>query len=473
MNMLSSLRTRLALTYLGLIILGFGGLTFLAGRQLTEVVFDDFANNLQRTALLLANELVEPLEDEETNTITTIITRSATTINAQIAVLDLDGNILAATYDAPAQLPIDTFPEFTSARQSNISHHTRTNENGTEYMYTAALIAEHNEELLGYIHIGATTASPRTEARQRWAVLVTSFIVFLLFGLIISGWLVITLTRPLAQLQTTALDMAAGDLTQRVPNPGRDEIGEVGRAFNQMAEQVEAMVKEQRAFASNASHELRTPLTTIRLRTEWLLSDELDEKTTKQYISEVDAEAKRLSGLVNDLILLSRLESNRLEVGQELVDAGRLLRATGRDLEAIATTKEIDLTITIDAPLPPVKINMNHMRVVCRNILDNAIKYTPEGGRVTVTLNHQAPYLVCQVTDNGQGIAPEDLTRIGQRFFRADKAHSRQQQGVGLGLSLVNIILKLYGGDFTIDSPGLGHGTTVTVRWPAVDPKEE
>jgi len=275
----------------------------------------------------------------------------------------------------------------------------------------------------------------------------------------------------LARLRNTALALAGGDLQQRVPTPGRDEIGEVAQAFNQMATQVEAMLAEQRAFASNASHELRTPLTTIRLRTEPLLTGELDSATTQRYLTEINQEVVHMAGLVDDLILLSRLDAHRLAVGEEQVDAVRLLRRLQQELAPTAAIKAITLQVETPAtPLPPIQTNMNHIHVVVRNLLDNALKYTPAGGKVVVTVTQQQALLQLQVADTGQGIAAEDLPNIAKRFYRADKAHQRQTEGIGLGLALVQSIVELYGGRMAITSAGINQGTTVTVWWPMQQP---
>jgi len=244
-----------------------------------------------------------------------------------------------------------------------------------------------------------------------------------------------------------------------------------------MADRVTAILDEQRAFASNAAHELRTPLTTIRLRTESLRSGSLEPTTTEQYITEIDNEAKHMSGLVDDLFLLSQLDSKRLPIGSEQIDALRLARKVCSELGPLAEQKSV--VVTLDEPttlLPPTQTTIGHLHMVIRNLLENAIKYTPQNGQVRIRLSsHSAgknlvgtrQYLQIEISDTGQGIAQEDLLRITQRFYRDAKARSRQAaSGSGLGLALVDSIIKLYSGHLRITSPGSNQGTIATVLWP-------
>jgi signal transduction histidine kinase len=246
----------------------------------------------------------------------------------------------------------------------------------------------------------------------------------------------------------------------------QDEIGEVATAFNTMATQVQAMVEEQRAFAANASHELRTPLTTIRLRSEALRSGDLDPALRRQYIVEIDDEAARLSGLVEDLILLARLDAGRAVRGTEEIDVARVARSLLRELEQLPETEGIELRLIAPAALPILTASIHHVRVLLRNLLNNAVAYTPQGGVVTCTIQAEDSFLIITVSDTGQGIAPEDLPHVSERFFRADKAHTRAVKGSGLGLALVQSIIHHYGGCLEVASAGLGHGVTAQVRWP-------
>ena len=471
--MFTTLRAKLLATYLGLIVLGFGGLTVLAGWQIANSAYSDFAATLQVNAALLAARLSTPGHEEHeehqpaasSGQVDAVdLQRIANSVNGRVLLLDAHGAVLfdsATAASRPRGFPGTTTGGYTLA----------ADEQGIAQIVTTAPIRMGEEEN-GYVQLAAPVAQPQAMVRQRWFALGIGFLLFALVGAAISLWLLGSLTRPLARLRATALALAAGDLQQRVPTPGRDEIGAVAQAFNQMADQVTAMLAEQRAFASNASHELRTPLTTIRLRTEPLLAGELDPATAQRYLAEINQEVGRMAGLVDDLILLSRLDAHRLAVGEEQVDAVRLVRRLQQELTPTAAAKGITLQLaTPVTPLPPLQTNLNHAHVVVRNLLDNALKYTPAHGQVVITITQQENMLQLAVTDTGQGIAAADLPNIAKRFYRADKAHQRQTDGIGLGLALVQSIVDLYGGRMTIHSAGLNQGTTVTVWWPLQQPE--
>jgi signal transduction histidine kinase len=332
-------------------------------------------------------------------------------------------------------------------------------------IYAAAPVFE-DEKVLGVVQLSRPVTDAAAAVRRRWWALAGGVSVLSLLAVVASSWIAASLARPLEQLRVSTLRLAAGDLDTRLPDLGSDEIGQVAAAFNDMADKVQAMLEEQRAFASNASHELRTPLTTIRLRSEALRAGTLDPATARQYSAEIDDEVARLGGLVEDLILLSRLDAGRAARGQESVDVVRLAQAALRDLSSLAQTQGVALLLDTPAARPTVWAASNHLRVVLRNLLSNALTYTPAGGSVTCRLRVEGDHLVLVVADTGQGVAPEDLPHLFERFYRADKAHGRAIRGAGLGLALVRSIVETYGGAVTLTSSGLGQGTTVQVIWP-------
>ncbi|MBK7895857.1 MAG: ATP-binding protein [Candidatus Promineifilaceae bacterium] len=465
------LRTRLIVTYVSLILLGFVGLSLLAGNQISAGAIEDFERSLETQAALVARNLREPLEhyvegEASFASVETAVSSLANDFNLHITLVAPNGFAWLSSDQSVDNVNLGDDPEVAAAlNRSGIVFDTRNNEQNVPTIYTAVAVTE-DGELLSVVQVSAPASATASVVNQRFLALAVGVLGLTGLAVVAALWLAASFTRPLEGLQSSAMKLAAGDLTQRVRVDRQDELGQLAETFNHMAEQVEAMLLEQKAFASNASHELRTPLTTIRLRSEALRDGTLDEATAQQYIAEIDDEVARLGRLVNDLIQLSRFDSGRAEVGHELIDPVRLGRSLCQQLERTAVTKNIALTFEAPNQLPAIQANQSHLRIVLQNLLGNAIKYTPEGGRVTWTMVQENGYLRSEIVDSGIGLAPEDVDHLFERFFRADKAHTRATGGSGLGLPLAKSIVAFYNGRIQIHSDGLGQGTTATVWWP-------
>lgn len=472
MNLRFGLRARMIIAYAGLIIVGFLLLALLAGRQITQGATEEYYNSLPTQASLVAQALTEPLEhysegELDQVTLEASVAAYAQQLGAHVTLVDADGR---AFLDSEGMIPTDNmliYPEVESALRGRVTYGIYPDEAGTNRLYTAAPILE-DDQVYSIVRMSAPAAVPRDRLMQRWLALALGAAFLGVLALIASWWLAASQTRPLEQLRHSANSLANGDFSQRLPEDRSDEVGELAIAFNHMVDQVQAMVEEQRGFASNAAHELRTPLTAIRLRSEALRDGTVDVEMAKQYVVEIDDEAARLSNLVNDLMLISRLDVAQSEIAREQIDLSRLARALVNELKPRTAHQKILLNLKTPNELPPIAATQGHIRVVFYNLLDNALKYTPEGGEIYWRLWTEDNWLRSIIEDNGQGIAPEDLPHVFERFYRADKAHTRTIGGVGLGLALIRSIVLAYGGRITIDSPGLGQGTVADVWWPLV-----
>lgn len=457
---MKSLRTKLLLAYVGLILAGFTILALLAGRQISAGTVQDYANSLAEQAQLVARVLREPLEEGDEHglneaALQSILQTYAEQVGADVVLLDRNGRILASSGSRDTNTAV-----INAALSSRIGSDTQ---GSTAY---AAAPVLHDSRVIGVVHLSAPLSAAQALIWQRWLTLSGAVLAVTAVAGLAAFWLSTTLTRPLTQLQQAALQIAQGNFSQRLPETRQDEIGEVARAFNHMTGQVEAMIEEQRAFASNASHELRTPLTTIRLRSEALRDGGLDAATTQQYAAEIDDEVQRLGNLVQDLMMLSRLDSGRLEAGRERIDSARLARQLLAEIKPQADSRAITLQLDTLPTLPPVTAGQAHLAIVFRNLLSNALKYTPDGGQITWQIQADGQTFHHTICDTGQGIAADDLPHVFDRFYRVDKSRSRAVPGVGLGLSLVRMIVEFYGGSVWMESEGVGRGTAVYVIWP-------
>ena len=215
---------------------------------------------------------------------------------------------------------------------------------------------------------------------------------------------------------------------------------------------------------SDASHELKTPLAAIRLLTDSILQTEnMDPETTREFVSDIGHEAERLSRITEDLLLLTRLDSGVLSHADP-EDVGEVLERVLRMIELLAEERGITITSQAEDDCR-VRATQDEIQQVIYNLLDNAVKYSRDWGRVEVSLRHDNGWVVFTVADNGVGIPVEDLPRIFERFYRVDKARSREAGGTGLGLSIVREMVKRRKGTITAANRVEG-GAIFTVCWP-------
>ena len=257
-------------------------------------------------------------------------------------------------------------------------------------------------------------------------------------------------TDPLESLTVAARKMAEGKLDQHIEFSSADEIGRLAEQFNIMAKRLNYYTSNLKKFAADVAHEVRTPLTTMSLLTKALKEHEMEPEQQKEFIDDLDGELDRLTALVNDLLELSKLEKNEIEL--EVVSLNHLLdemmgeyqyRFAHSGLELYGEIPEEDCLI-LGAPL--------QLRQVIGNLLDNALNYTDAGGSVKVTLYSDKKEAVTEISDTGCGIPEEDQNYIFERFFRVDKARSREAGGTGLGLAIVSEIITRHGGRVWVES---------------------
>ncbi|HEX2173983.1 MAG TPA: ATP-binding protein [Dehalococcoidia bacterium] len=273
------------------------------------------------------------------------------------------------------------------------------------------------------------------------------------------------LLRPLERVVTTAESISAGDLSRRVGlPPGRNELSRLGAAFDRMVDQIEATLRAQRQFIADSSHELRTPLTALGGMVEMLLLgvDAGDRQKTQRVLSALDREIGRLSRLVQDLLTLSQLDAHP-RIARQPVALSRLVEDITDQARGLARGQSVQCTIE---PGVAVLGDPDRLQQVILNLMDNALKYTPPDGQVTLTLRRDHDQADLTVADTGEGIAPDALPHIFDRFYRADKARARKSGGAGLGLAIAQAIVEAHGGRLDAASDGIGCGSRFTLRLP-------
>ena len=297
-----------------------------------------------------------------------------------------------------------------------------------------------------------------------------------------------SIARPVRLLNLAAAEFGSGNFSARAPAEGRDEISQLGTNFNAMAarlEKREARFAEldrlKSEFVSSVSHELRTPLTTIKALTRLLMRDGIDDAKRREYVETISVECDRQIDLVLNLLDLSRIEGGVLRVTHERVDVEELISSVVKSETRSAEKRGHDLRVEPPNAVAPACGDPKALRRVLSNIIENAIKYTPDGGRILVSAHEADGHVAISVTDNGRGIPPEDMPILFDKFHRGRPApHSAAMRnattdaefledadvsGVGLGLYLARNVMEQMGGRISVESE-VGRGSTFTLHLP-------
>ncbi|MGN0773941.1 MAG: ATP-binding protein [Candidatus Ventricola sp.] len=283
--------------------------------------------------------------------------------------------------------------------------------------------------------------------------------------LAMAGVIARIVTRPVAELSAGIERMSKGDYSHRVHVPGKGEMAQLAAAFNQMSEQVHNLDEARNQFVSNASHELKTPLATIKILVESMIyQDDMPPELRKEFLTDIDREIDRLSSVVGDLLTLVHIDSHKLRLRREMMVFSETVRESVKRLQPLAQKRGQEISVEI-ADQCEMFADPGKLAQVCYNIIENAIKYTPDGGKIAVSLRRMGRDAVLDISDTGVGIPEEDLPHVFDRFYRVDKARSRETGGTGLGLSIVQQIVRLHAGSVTVQSKR-GEGTTFTVQLP-------
>ena len=270
---------------------------------------------------------------------------------------------------------------------------------------------------------------------------------------------------PVKALTTATRQFGKGDFSQRVTYKGKGELGELASSFNSMADSLETTQRLRRNMVADVAHELRTPLSNLKGYLE-AISDGVvqpDEAT----IHSLNEEASSLSHLVEDLQELSLSDAGELKMTVQPEDISRLVKETVTAIHPKATTKGISFTADLPDTISPVNIDSHRIKQVLYNLLDNAIAHTPKDGKITVSSSEHDNMVDVSVSDTGEGIPPEDLPMIFERFYRVDKSRTRATGGSGLGLTIAKRLVEAHGGKIKAESQA-GQGSTFTFSLPVI-----
>ncbi|HHV09241.1 MAG TPA: GHKL domain-containing protein [Clostridiales bacterium] len=390
--------------------------------------------------------------------------------STRFTIIDMDGDVIADSNvenSAVMENHLDR-EEVQEALRSGLGYAIRKSETLNYSMLYVASMSESGDYIL-------RIAVPFSGMEQYIGILVPAILasisITLIVSLILANRFSRSVTSPLLEIADEMRKLKDKNPEFHFNRYQYDEMNVIADTTLQMSKAVEESMDRiefekliRQEFFSNASHELKTPLTSIRGYIELLQNGmAADEGMKKEFLSRIKLEADNMTNLINDILMISRLETKEAEVVRSEVRISPLLQEVCRTLRPLAQEYQVELK-TSCRPLS-MTANMQQLRELLSNLINNAIKYNKPGGKVEITVTSEAQEMVVTVADTGVGIAQEDLQRIFERFYRVDKGRSKKVGGTGLGLSIVKHIVNYYDGSIQVESK-LGEGTKFTVRLP-------
>lgn len=465
--MFKSIRLRMTITYLLLIALAMLITGLLLFNMLEKYYLLSAEENLKRTGSLTAELVLNYLrEDADAVFLSSIAENFSRQINARVIFVSPQQTVLGDSLRVGGLLGVKMDrAEIAAALGGKIGQSIQYSNLSQQWVLQVALPVEEGGISRGAVFL-STSLNPVYETL---AAVRRLFLGATLGTMLVAGALIVLfarrLTEPILKLTTAAQQVAAGRLDQHIPVQTDDEIGRLARQFNIMATKVKETNNRLTRFVADVSHELRTPLSSIHICLQTLQDYELEPEEQKEFLENINYETQRLIYLVEDLLAITK----RQEVAEkrETFSLAGLLEEVANATFPRAGRRGLQFLMEIPPNLPGVHLSREDLKRVLFNLLDNALQYTPAGGRVKLAAVNSGKEVCITVQDTGCGIPEEALPHLFERFYRVDQARSRHLGGTGLGLAICKEIINHYGGEIGVRGNREGKGSTFYFTLPA------
>ncbi len=377
--------------------------------------------------------------------------------------------------DLPAKLELWAHPsgnEFTSSELQAIGSGHQVAKFGQIPGHAGETISVAVPILTGGQAVGAVSIhAPFLALRQTIQAVIRiiwiSAALALALAVVLTYWNSWRIAGPLIRLAGLAREVARGNFGVRLPETSADEVGRLAASFNHMAAELERQEAMRGDFLASVAHELRSPLTSIRGFSRAILDGTAGPEQQAHYLEIIRSEADRLARLTGDLLDLAQFDAGQMHLARAAMDLNELARRVMASLTPQVEAARLDLELATDIFPIMVLADRDRVEQILANLLNNAVRYSPPGGRIDIRIRRDDRVARVDVSDKGVGIPPEDLFRIWERFYRVDKSRSRALGGTGLGLALVKELVEAHGGTVGVES-ALGKGTTFWFTLPLV-----
>lgn len=467
--MFNSIRLRMAITYLLLIAAVMLATGLILLNMLEKYYLSSAEENLERTGRLTAEFIASYLGDgADTVLLSNVAENFSRQINARIVIVSPQKTVVGDSLRVGGLLgTMMERREVQEALEGGTGRSIQYSRLSDQWVLQVCIPVEKGDTSLGAVFLSSSLKPVYQTLTAVRRFLITSTLVSMVFA----GGLVVLfahhLTAPIKELTAAAQQMAEGKLDQKIPINSADEIGRLARQFNVMAARVKEMNQRLTRFVGDVSHELRTPLASIHVCLQSLQNYELSAEERQEFLEDINHETQRLIYLVEDLLELTRRQE--ISDKREVLSLKALLEEVLELTRPRVERKGLKLFTEIPEGLPYLYISPEELKRVVFNLLDNAIKYTPDGGWLKLGVESGPEQVMVTVQDTGCGIPGEAIPYLFERFYRVDKARSRYLGGTGLGLAICKEIVERYGGSIGVLETREGVGSTFFFTLP-VDP---
>lgn len=460
----TSAQVRYAVTYMIITTVVLAFLNLYCAHE-NEMLFSQSKKaSLTEKAKLVASEIA--INEQNDRSMDAVISKIKSQLELErVLVTDMDGNPLHDS-DPSGEMPIPNeilTPDTTS--RFYWDYH-----NGIMTAAVAVPIQSENA-IIGQVYLLEINSSDGQLLHNMQVkilnITVTLELILLLFSIVY----VVRYSHRLKEIMGSMRIIQEGDYSHKIQMHGHDELSFLADEFNCLTERLQTSENKRRQFVSDASHELKTPLASIKLLSDSILQYDMDVSTIREFAGDIGNEADRLTRMTNKLLALTKDESNTSADDTEIVYMAPTIRRVVKMLDEIAVKNNITIHLDLKND-STVLLQEDDLYQIAFNLVENGIKYNVPGGKLFISLHRQEDMAVLRVRDTGVGIAPEALGHVFERFYRVDKARSRQTGGSGLGLSIVRSMVERNHGEIHLKSTP-GKGTTFTVTFPCFDLTEE
>lgn len=459
--MFDSVRIRLTLWYAGVLALSLIAFALVIYYAAGNIFHERQDESLRSTAQTVASAYVEELAEAHSQSKAGEVVLSEITFpNRYVQLTDNTGQPIATSANLAGSTIAIPATVLAEARARGFSYVTL---NGLR----VTIVPLSTDQTLGYAAVAEPLSVVEAGLRELRRDLVAGVLLVLLLASAGGYFLARKSLAPIASMNSQTQRISAENLSARLDvSNSRDELGRLATTINDLLARLENSFNEQQRFIADASHELRTPLAVLRGETEVALGKTRTVDEYQQSLSLIQDEAEQLSRIVEDLFILARQPINtRAALNKERVSLNDAMRECVRAAQVLAMQKGVKLELENDSPTIALNGDQELIRRMILNLLDNAVKYTPAGGEISLALARQNGNAEILVRDTGIGIPKEAQPRVFDRFYRVDKARARAMAGAGLGLSITQWIVEVHGGKISVSSTH-GEGSTFTVVLP-------